>query len=378
MSMNAHVGNLSDLFYALFRAEPPLEPVIKGRPRMNREEYFALFFPEELCEQYLTKTKSNLTWFFNGDSKNKGIKHALMDASRLNCRQVVDEVHQKCKNVLWPRGQHPSFDREALYDVLRHVSIRPAINARLHLLETPSGDSPTPLLKVFYRADPSAALARILLTLSVLPDADEEMLSWIWDVRNQDISRSFLARESDVEGQIRYGKLLYLNGEHEQAYLVFERVAKKLNRNAETAEESDMYCRMAEMLLTGDGHYLDQELAVACLRKGLWEGNPESYHRLSQNLEGDEARAAGEGGRPGRQLGPPRAGQRVVRGQPTTPLQPKPGKRPPVFPAGAFDRGRGWGVLCVYAGPRLRNPPGRGFSDQQLPARPGKGQRGGR
>ena len=26
MSMNAHVGNLSDLFYALFRAEPPLEP----------------------------------------------------------------------------------------------------------------------------------------------------------------------------------------------------------------------------------------------------------------------------------------------------------------------------------------------------------------
>ena len=291
MSMNAHVGNLSDLFYALFRAEPPLEPVIKGRPRMNREEYFALFFPEELCEQYLTKTKSNLTWFFNGDSKNKGIKHALMDAIRLNCRQVVDEVHQKCKNVLWPRGQHPSFDREALYDVLRHVSIRPAINARLHLLETPSGDSPTPLLKVFYRADPSAALARILLTLSVLPDADEEMLSWIWDVRNQDISRSFLARESDVEGQIRYGKLLYLNGEHEQAYLVFERVAKKLNRNAETAEESDMYCRMAEMLLTGDGHYLDQELAVACLRKGLWEGNPESYHRLSQNLEGDEARA---------------------------------------------------------------------------------------
>lgn len=291
MNASYHVDNLSDLFFALFKADLQREPVIKGRQRMNREDYFTLFFPDALCREYLPRTKSNLTWFFNSDSKNKGIKHALMDAIRKNCRQVVDEVHQKCMNVLWPRGQHPSFDREALYDVLRRIHVRPAMNARLHILEVPSNAQAGSLLRDFFEADPSAALARVILTLSVQPDADEEMMSWIWNVRNQDMSLSFLARESDFEGQMRYGKLLYLNGDHVQAYRVFEGVAKRLNRSAETTEESGMYCRMAEMLLTGDGHYLDQGLAVEYLRKALWEGNPESYHRLSQNLAGDEARA---------------------------------------------------------------------------------------
>lgn len=288
MSANWHIDSLGELFYILFRPAQGEDPVIKGQQRLVREDYFRLFFPEELCAQYLGKTKSNLTWFFNNDSKNKAIKRSLIRMMEPDCRGIVNSTHQKCKAFLWPQGQHAAFDRQGLWQALSSIRIRGALNAKYGITVQTADGNPA-RLRSFFDADPSAALARVILTLAVASDAPDEMVGSIWSTDSSNSGYDFLSGDSSVEGRIRYGSMLYLDGKREQAFAVFEHLAKKLKRPAANAEESAMYCRMGLMLVTGDGHYRDEAAALDCFRLGCIDSDPEAYYLLARYSRGSEA-----------------------------------------------------------------------------------------
>ncbi len=275
MSETMPIRTLSDLFYRLFRGGG--EPVIQGQPRRNREDYFQMLFPESLCRQYEGKAKANLTWFFNDDRTNKAIKRSLI---RLLCEElpeVLGTTHRKCAAVLWPDGQHPAFQREALERTLAAVRV-------------PGGKAGTDfgaMLERYFRADPAAALARVILTLAVASDAPEDLIRRIWS-RETEPAEDGQWRRS-VEGHIRRGNLLYLNGQRQEAFRVYEKAAARLGREAQTREESELYCRLGTMLASGDGHYRDPAGAVAYLRLGCLPENPESYYLLARYGKGPEA-----------------------------------------------------------------------------------------
>ena len=291
MEFQQKILTLNDLFYAMFRPEEGREAVVKGHPRLAREDYFELFFPEELCRQYLTKTKSNLTWFFNDDSKNKAIKRTLIRMLGGGVQPILSTMHHKCREILWPDAQHAAFRKEELWAVLSRVYLPSALNVRLYITEQAGKRKEGECaLRSFFDADPAAAVARIILTLSVASDAPEEMMGKIWSHQKQ----SFDAWEEErtPEGFARQGRLHYLSGQHEQAFECFEKAARLLSRAARTMEESDLYCRMGMMLATGDGHYRDEQKACQYLGLGCLEENPESYYLLAKYAEGECASTA--------------------------------------------------------------------------------------
>ena len=277
---------LTDLFYNLFRSVEEQPPVISGYPRLSREDYFQMFFPEELCALYLSKTKSNLTWFFNNDSKNKAIKRTLIRMLNQGTQPILNATHQKCQNILWPQAQHAAFDRKALWAVLAGVKIQGEDYRKLSITENSVSSDSVSKLRSFFEADPSAALARLILTLAVVPDAPDSMLEEIWATSRP------VSVPQDADGLIRHGNLLYLNDQHEQAFRIYEKVAQLLSRPAQTPEESAMYCRMGIMLGTGDGHYRDEKKARHYLELGCLEENPESYYLLAKYTDGPQADSA--------------------------------------------------------------------------------------
>ena len=287
MAARYRIETLNDLFYALFKAGDGEEPVVRGRQKMVREETFRLLFPDELCGQYLERSKSNLTWFFNDDRRNKAVKRALIALMEKDLRACVDSVHQKCRELLWPQGQHAAFEPGPLREVLASVRLRGSLNAKLRIVPIDENARGT-RLDAFLEADASAALARMVLTLAVASDASEELIARLWSADPQ-AAYEFLRRDESLEGQIRYSRMLDLEGRRAEAFEGFERVARKLNRPAQSVDESRMYGRMGEMLFTGDGHFRDEEAARRYFALGCLEENPRSYYLLAAHTRGPEA-----------------------------------------------------------------------------------------
>ena len=112
------IQTLNDLFAALFRPAEGESPVIRQPRRPLREALFGMFFPDALVEQYADKSKSNLTWFFTSDARNKSVRRSLIALLRQDAGAVVADTHRKCRRALWPRTGHAVFDGAALRAVL--------------------------------------------------------------------------------------------------------------------------------------------------------------------------------------------------------------------------------------------------------------------
>lgn len=291
MNIRQRITTLNDLFYALFRGEGKEEPAIQGYPRLAREDYFQMFFPDVLCQQYLGKTKSNLTWFFNDDVKNKAIKRSLIRMLTSGVQPVLRAVHQKCRAVLWPNAQHPAFRRDSLWAAFSAIYIPSSLNAKLYITEQAGiRAKETPRLRRFFDADPASAMARVVLTLAVASDASEDLITRIWSTQESDAA--LYRNDTSVEGHIRQGNLLYISGQREKAFCAFEQAAKQLSRPAETLEESELYGRMGLMLATGDGHFQDEAAARHYLELGCLEENPKSFYLLAKHTSGESSRSA--------------------------------------------------------------------------------------
>ncbi|MBQ8200805.1 MAG: sel1 repeat family protein [Clostridia bacterium] len=281
---------LKYLFHHMFRAEEGGGPVVGGYRRLKREDYLRMFFPQALYEAYAASLPQ-ITWFFNGDEKNKGVRLALIDMLRRDMDAVIAEMQQRCREVLWPAGQHPAFDRARLYRLLCSVKfnirqsqtdwrILPAQDAARPSSD-PAGDADDCCLSAFFEADVTAALARVILTLAVAYDAEDAMIGRIWSAAQENDATP--AEDMTPEGLYRWGRMIYLDGQHERAFAVFEQAAQALKRPAETVVESKLYCQLAQMLLLGDGHYRDQAEAVRWLELAQLEAYPQSIYLLAHN-----------------------------------------------------------------------------------------------
>lgn len=295
MSEGLRIETLNDLFSALFKPGEGGEgeaPVVRQPRRPLREALFALFFPDALVEQYADKSKSNLTWFFNSDPRNKSVRRTLAGMLRANSQAVVDETHRKCHQALWPRPGHAVFDAARLKDALAGARLPAALDGRFHITR-PGDDGAISRLELFFGVDEAAALARILLTLAVAGDVPADVIGEIWR-DGPGGACDFLAEDTTVAGSIRHARMLDLQGRHDRAFQAFERVASQLDRPAQTMDESAMYCRMGEMLFTGEGAPRDERAALRYDELGLLDGNPRSYHQYGRHATGTPARQAME------------------------------------------------------------------------------------
>ena len=265
--------------------------MIREPQRPLREALFALFFPDELVRQFEGKSKSNLTWFFTSDARNKSVRRALIALMQQNPRATVDEAHRKCRGALWPRPGQAVFDAEALRQVLGGVSLPASVENRAHILAG-VGDAPG-RLDVFFEVDEAAALSRMILTLAVAADAPVDVLDGIWRTDGSG-DGDFMRGDESIEGRIRYCRMMDLRGRSDLAFEGFERLAKQLGRPAESVDEAAMYCRLGEMLFTGDGCLRDERAAQAYDRMACIDGYPKAWFQLSRHITGTPAREAME------------------------------------------------------------------------------------
>lgn len=291
MSAQKSIETLNDLFAALFRPAEGEGPVIRQPQRPLREDLFALFFPDALVKQYADKSKSNLTWFFNSDPRNKSVRRSLTQLLEADAPAVLSDAHRKCHQALWPRQGHAVFESEALRGVLRAVKLPAALEGRLRILR---GEGGAPgRLDVFFEVDEAAALARLLLTLAVTPDAPEGLVAALWR-GDSGGDFGFLREDASLAGGIRYARLLDLQGRHERAFEAFERIARQLDRPAQTLDESTLFVRLGEMRFTGEGCLRDEKEALRWDELGLLDANPKSYYQLGRHATGSPARQAME------------------------------------------------------------------------------------
>jgi len=283
------IQTLNDLFAALFRPAEGQRPVIRQPQRPLREALFEMFFPDALVRQYADKSKSNLTWFFTSDARNKSVRRSLVALLREETAAAVEDAHRKSRRVLWPRAGHAVFNAAALKGVLEDVAFPAGLDARLRLTRG-DGDGGAGRLAAFYRADEAAALCRVILTLAVAGDAPSDVMDALWGAEVGDCG--FMRLDDSAEGGIRYCRMLDLQGRHERAFEGFESLAHRLGRPAQTMDESTLYCRLGEMRFTGEGCARDEKAAQAYDRLGCLDENPRSWHQLSLHTSGPEARQA--------------------------------------------------------------------------------------
>ena len=291
MGAQATIETLNDLFAALFKPAEGAGPVIRQPQRPLREDLFALFFPDALVRQYADKSKSNLTWFFNSDPRNKSVRRSLAQLLAADARGTASDMHRKCHQALWPRQGYAVFDAAALREVLGDVRLPAAVEGRLHILR---GENGAPgRLDVFFEADEAAALARMMLTLVVAEDVPAGILQALWQ-GGETGDCDFLREDASIPGCLRYARVLDLQGRHERAFEAFERVAGQLNRPAETVDESMLYVRLGEMRFTGEGCLRDEKEALRYDELGLLDANPKSFYQLGRHATGSPARQAME------------------------------------------------------------------------------------
>ena len=295
MEGRRNIETLGELFAALYKSPDGGRPVIRAERRWMREDYFQRFFPEALCREYLKKSKSHLTWFFNGDTRNKGIRRALTAMAQADLRGVLDEMHRKCRAALWNDDGEPAFDAGGLERTLHEVQVPTAPNVKYHIVDSGAGVGEWDdwRLDAVLAVDASAALSRLILTLAIAADAPETLIGQIWSA-DPEADHAFMRSDESLEGRIRYSRMLDLEGRHEQAYEAFERIARQLNRPAQTVEESAMYCRMGEMLYTGEGREANEKAALYYFILACLDENPRSYYLLAQHSSGKTAREAME------------------------------------------------------------------------------------
>ena len=280
---------MNDLFAALFRPAEGETPIIRQPQRPLREALFELFFPDALVRQYADKSKSNLTWFFTSDARNKSVRRSLIALLRDNGAAVVGDAHRKCHQALWPRADYPIFDGERLKQTLNAVHLPDALEIRLRITRPVDGATPG-RLDQFFAMDEAAALSRMILTLAVAADAPADVLEEIWRRDGGDLD--FMRWDISIAGSLRYCRLLDLQGRYERAFEGYERMARQLGVPARTMDESTLYCRLGEMLFTGEGCVRDEKAARVYDRLGCLDENPASWHQLSRHTSGTEAREA--------------------------------------------------------------------------------------
>ncbi|MBR4163897.1 MAG: sel1 repeat family protein [Solobacterium sp.] len=284
MAKNVCYYTLSDLFYALFTAEEG-DPAIQGIGKCNREMYFKLFYPKELYDKYISKSKSNLTWFFNNDYKNKAVKRTLIEMLEKDSNSMIQEVHRKCREILWPSAGHASFDSVKLLQILSCVKISGSINASCKIIDKDNtGKLQSCKLLSYYEIDASSALARMILTLSVLPDASEEVVGRLWEAGSIKKEKE---RQTDEE-LFRYYQLIDQEGKKEEAFHGYAELIPSVKKITQEWE-SKLYVRVATMLVRGEGHHADAKKAMEYFKASLSDMNPESYYLYSHQLNGKEA-----------------------------------------------------------------------------------------
>lgn len=234
------------------------------------------------------KSKSNLTWFFTSDARNKSVRRALIGLLQGDPRAVVDQTHRKCHAALWPRPGQAAFDAAALRKALDRVRLPAATEERFHIVR-PAGNAPA-RLDVFFDVDEAAALARVILTLAVAGDAPADVMEAVWSPAAG--GGDFMRGDDSVAGRVRYCRLLDMQGRADRAFEGFERIARQLNRPAQTPDEAAMYCRMGEMLFNGEGCARDERSAQAYDRLGCLDAYPKSWYQMAQHTSGAPAREA--------------------------------------------------------------------------------------
>ena len=233
------------------------------------------------------KSKSNLTWFFTSDARNKSVRRALIGLLQGDPRAVVDQAHRKCHQALWPRPGEAAFDAAALRRALGSVRLPAATEERYHIVQ-PAPDGPA-RLDVFFDVDEAAALARMILTLAVAGDAPADVMEAVW---SREADCDFMRGDDSVAGRMRYCRMLDLQGRADKALEGFERIAAQLGRPAQSADEAAMYCRMGQMLFNGEGCARDERAAQAYDRLGCLDEYPRSWYQLAQHSSGAQAREA--------------------------------------------------------------------------------------
>lgn len=277
---------LKYLFHRLLCGTKTEAPVVMGYGKLRRPELLQMFFSEPLYASYGDQL-SQITWFLNGDERNKSIRSSLIGLLRQDCQSVLRDMQQRCREILWPGGQHPAFDRQRLYRLLCSVRFNFRGKRKWRIIPETSTDMEEDYyLPIFFGVDVASALARTILTLAIAFDAEDNLILQIWSA---EIDIEPAHDDMTVEEMYQRGRILYLDGRREQAFGIFEQAAAKLACPAQTVQESMLYCQLASMLLVGEGHYQDRTSALHYLQLAKLAAYPQSFYLLAHSMAPTEA-----------------------------------------------------------------------------------------
>ena len=279
------------------------EGIVQGYDRLSREMRISLFFPDIIWNRYADKSKSNFSWFLRGDPKNLAISNYLHMVFEKNPYDVIREMEEKCHAALW-NGSIPRFQENNLCTCIAEI-------CRDTVCLMPFREK-----AACFSAE--KALARLMLTLAFYPPARPSLnkkkmksdLQIIWTQVGNDLTlldRQILDKmdTASVEEQYRYGRMLYSEKRHEEAFEQFSRAIDRIlkaNRRqtdeydtdsqnasirgqASSMEEAALFCQTGRMILSGDGcSSSNPALAHEYIRYACRSDYPEAHYERSRVL----------------------------------------------------------------------------------------------
>ena len=263
--------------------------------KMTNQQMLELFFPREIVAEFTNKGPQ-ISWLLNADHRNFAIPKRLVAMLQTAFVDTVAKMEDNCRRLLYREGR-PAFNdglrallwsvkpqRPAIYDDGQDAM---DIADRMCIFPAYHPNEENTRLGITYDQSPEAALARVILTLSIsmYMKNDYQLMNSLWmaDEIYQGV------QDQDWSGLYQRGRRALLDGHDDRAYQLFRQAADKMKGGENGDQAARLFLQLGRMQLSGVGCLKDAESALKLLERAA--ALPEACYLLGMNTAGDAGRA---------------------------------------------------------------------------------------
>ena len=261
--------------------------------RYTNEDYMALFFPQvwakSLQEQLKGSYSAQLSWFLNGDERNKAVGRQLVQELKKEGDSFFSQTQARCRDVLYRDGRPALPAAETAQILGRFLQ---GLFYKIQFYKESDGPSVKEKQELQSRLarcaeeDPAKALAKCVLTAGVGSLMTLDLLRSLWNEDEPAPMEEKAFQKRTPPDQLRYIGLLRREGRREEAAEYLRRAVEGLPvKKSLSEDQARLLYELGSVLKQGDGCLCQPEEAFDCFQRAAGAGFGPACYELAQCLQ---------------------------------------------------------------------------------------------
>ncbi|MBQ6833534.1 MAG: sel1 repeat family protein [Lachnospiraceae bacterium] len=265
--------NLNEFFYHLLGDSKTPSRILKiNIQKRDRLEKLSLLLPISFIQILEQKNPGYLSHYMLCNSEAHTIHKTFHEQVQHDFTRILNIIADKARDLLY-EDQHTIFDNDALKKFLLDDFCR----SQSTLYQVGQVNLYQRRLQFCYDMDPAAALARVVLYLSLGPYCNRNLDQLFPSGTSLLQTEHVELQTNDIWARKSYADYLYDEGKRAEAFKVYEILSNQL-------QDGSVYCRLATMCETGSGTEKDYAKAFTYYTKSAATQYADGYYGLYRCL----------------------------------------------------------------------------------------------